>query len=142
VLTAVGVSAVYVTHDQEEAFAVADRLVLMRAGRVVQQGTPEEVWARPADELVARFLGFENVAGGRLIRHDAFRPVPSGGEAGADVRGVVVSRTYRGDHFLVRVEPDDGAPVLAVAVRWAPPPAVGDRVALAIDLAGVVELPG
>jgi thiamine transport system ATP-binding protein len=136
-LTEVGVSAVYVTHDQDEAFALADRLVVMRAGRTVQDGTPEAVWSRPADEFVARFLGFDNVVDGRVIRADAFRPDPDG-----DVRGVVVSRTYRGGHFVVRVATDGGGPTLAVAARWTPPPAVGERVALALDPGGVVELPG
>ena len=138
VLTSVGVSAIYVTHDQEEAFALADRVVVLRAGRVVQEGAPEAVWAQPADEFVARFLGFDNVVDGRVIRPDAFRPTA---DETADVRGVVVSRTYRGDHFVVRVATDDGGPVLAVAARWTPPPAPGDRVALAVDPAGVVDLP-
>jgi thiamine transport system ATP-binding protein len=136
-LTAADVSAVYVTHDQEEAFALADSLVVMRAGRVVQRGAPEAVWSRPADEFVARFLGFENVVDGRVIRPDAFRPTTDG-----DVRGVVVSRTYRGDHFVVRVATDGDGPVLAVAARWTPPPAVGERVTLALDPAGVIPLGG
>lgn len=50
-----------VTHDQGEAFALADRVVVMRDGRIAQSGTPLEVWQRPADAFVARFLGFENV---------------------------------------------------------------------------------
>jgi thiamine transport system ATP-binding protein len=136
-LTTAGVSAVYVTHDQEEAFALADALVVMRAGRVVQRGTPEAVWSHPRDEFVARFLGFDNVLDGRVIRPDAFRPSTDG-----TVRGVVVARTYRGDHFVVRVATDDGGPVLAVAARWTPPPAVGERVTLALDPAGVIPLGG
>jgi thiamine transport system ATP-binding protein len=134
-LTTAGVSAVYVTHDQEEAFALADALVVMRAGRVVQRGTPEAVWSHPRDEFVARFLGFDNVLDGRVIRPDAFRPSTDG-----TVRGVVVARTYRGDHFVVRVATDDGGPVRAVAARWTPPPAVGVRVTLALDPAGVIPL--
>jgi thiamine transport system ATP-binding protein len=134
-LTTAGVSAVYVTHDQEEAFALADALVVMRAGRVVQRGTPEAVWSHPRDEFVARFLGFDNVLDGRVIRPAAFRPSSDG-----TVRGVVVARTYRGDHFVVRVATDDGGPVLAVAARWTPPPAVGERVTLALDPAGVIPL--
>src|SRR5680860_351869 len=56
-----GVTAVYVIHDQEEAFSVADRVVVMRQGRVAQLGHPEEVWRRPVDEWVARFLGLDAV---------------------------------------------------------------------------------
>ena len=50
--------ALYVTHDHEEAFALADRIVVMRAGRVVQVGAGADVWRRPADEWTAAFLGF------------------------------------------------------------------------------------
>jgi thiamine transport system ATP-binding protein len=54
-------TTLYVTHDHEEAFALADRLVLMRDGRAVQVGTPGEVWRRPRGEWAARFLGLRNV---------------------------------------------------------------------------------
>jgi len=55
-----GFSAVYVTHDQEEALALADRLVIMRKGRVEQVGTPEEVFEQPVSEYVADFIGMAN----------------------------------------------------------------------------------
>jgi iron(III) transport system ATP-binding protein len=53
----VGITAVYVTHDQEEALAIADQVVLMNAGAVVQAGTPEDVYRKPADAFAADFLG-------------------------------------------------------------------------------------
>ncbi|MGW0120916.1 ABC transporter ATP-binding protein [Streptomyces sp. NPDC003327] len=56
-----GTTVLAVTHDQGEAFALADRVVVMRDGRVAQSGAPLEVWRRPASEFVARFLGFDNV---------------------------------------------------------------------------------
>ncbi len=56
-----GTTVLAVTHDQGEAFALADRVVVMREGRIAQSGTPLEVWQYPADEFVARFLGFDNV---------------------------------------------------------------------------------
>ncbi|WP_181009065.1 MULTISPECIES: ABC transporter ATP-binding protein [unclassified Streptomyces] len=56
-----GTTVLAVTHDQGEAFALADRVIVMRDGRVAQSGTPVEVWRRPASEFVARFLGFANV---------------------------------------------------------------------------------
>ena len=61
ILKRVGVTALYVTHDQEEAFAIADRLVLMHKGRVEQVGTPTNVYTQPANEFAARFLGFDNL---------------------------------------------------------------------------------
>jgi ABC-type Fe3+/spermidine/putrescine transport system ATPase subunit len=60
-------TAIYVTHDQEEAFAVADRIVLMNAGRVLQTGTPHAIYRHPGSVFAARFLGLNNLLPGRLI---------------------------------------------------------------------------
>ena len=57
-------TAIYVTHDQDEAFALADRLLVLRAGRVAQAGAPAEVYAAPANRFVAEFLGLKNVLPG------------------------------------------------------------------------------
>jgi ABC-type Fe3+/spermidine/putrescine transport system ATPase subunit len=56
----VGITTIYVTHDQEEALAIADCVALMSGGEVVQAGTPEEVYLQPATEFAADFLGFGN----------------------------------------------------------------------------------
>jgi ABC-type Fe3+/spermidine/putrescine transport system ATPase subunit len=56
-----GVTAIHVTHDREEAMTMADRLVILEAGRIAQVGTPEEVYDRPASAFVANFMGAENV---------------------------------------------------------------------------------
>ena len=61
-LRRIGITALYVTHDQDEAFAIADRVAILHRGRIHQVDTPEELWLRPATEFVARFLGFENFA--------------------------------------------------------------------------------
>ncbi|MBP7686380.1 MAG: ABC transporter ATP-binding protein, partial [Thermoflexales bacterium] len=66
ILKAAHLTAIYVTHDQAEAFAVADRVVIMNAGRIEQIGTPVEVYARPASEFVARFLGLPNLIDGTV----------------------------------------------------------------------------
>ncbi|HVK28706.1 MAG TPA: ABC transporter ATP-binding protein [Nocardioides sp.] len=57
ILVEAGTTALLVTHDQDEAFAVADRVALMRAGRIVQEGPVGEVWARPVDDEAREFLG-------------------------------------------------------------------------------------
>jgi len=67
ILKGAGVTAIYVTHDQQEAFAVADRVVIMDQGRKVQEGRPEEVYQRPATEFVARFLGLANLLPGQVV---------------------------------------------------------------------------
>ena len=56
-----GFTAIYVTHDQEEAFALSDRIILMRAGRIEQQGTTGEIHAAPLTRFVAGFLGMKNI---------------------------------------------------------------------------------
>jgi putative spermidine/putrescine transport system ATP-binding protein len=56
-----GLTTVYVTHDQEEALSLADRLVVLRDGEVQQIGTPEEVYAQPANGYVASFMGYRNM---------------------------------------------------------------------------------
>jgi iron(III) transport system ATP-binding protein len=59
-----GFTAIYVTHDQEEAFALSDRILVMRAGRIDQDGTPEALHGTPRTQFVARFLGMRNVVAG------------------------------------------------------------------------------
>jgi ABC-type Fe3+/spermidine/putrescine transport system ATPase subunit len=70
ILKQVGVTAIYVTHDQEEAFSVADRVIIMEQGRIVQQGTPQAVYRHPASVGVARFLGLTNLIPGRVVATD------------------------------------------------------------------------
>ncbi len=64
VLTGTATTAVFVTHDQAEAFAVADVLAVMRAGRLRQMGTAREVWTHPVDDWVAGFVGYTSVLDG------------------------------------------------------------------------------
>ncbi len=54
-------TALYVTHDQDEAFAIADRLIILNAGRIQQMGAPIEIYQQPANEFVARFMGLTNI---------------------------------------------------------------------------------
>ena len=69
ILTELGVTALYVTHDQAEAFAIADRAVMMNAGRVEQIGPPEMIYRCPANPFVAHFLGLTNLAEGLILDH-------------------------------------------------------------------------
>jgi thiamine transport system ATP-binding protein len=155
-----GVTALFVTHDQDEAFALADRIVILRDGRVEQIGAPQEVWRRPATEFAARFLGFANVvdaiAADRVVRTPWGEiPVPDGGPAVAGrvrvaarpdglrldptgrVAGQVTRTTFRRDHFVVEVATDVGPLEVAAAIA----PALGAPVAVALDPDAVVVLP-
>ncbi|MGB8648159.1 MAG: ABC transporter ATP-binding protein [Anaerolineae bacterium] len=66
-LKRIGMTALYVTHDQEEAFVIADRLVIIKEGQVAQSGAPAEVYGHPASAFVARFLGLTNLVPTREI---------------------------------------------------------------------------
>jgi spermidine/putrescine transport system ATP-binding protein len=70
----VGITFLYVTHDQEEALTMSDRLAVMNAGRIVQIGTPREVYEEPADAYVADFLGVSN-----LMEVEVTGPAPGAG---------------------------------------------------------------
>jgi ABC-type Fe3+/spermidine/putrescine transport system ATPase subunit len=63
-------TAIYVTHDQEEAFALADRVVVLNAGKVEQEGEPQAIYSQPASAFVARFLGLSNLLPGEVLYQD------------------------------------------------------------------------
>jgi len=65
-----GVTAIHVTHDREEAMTMADRLVIMQAGRIAQVGTPEEIYDSPASAFVANFMGAENALPVHVVRNE------------------------------------------------------------------------
>jgi ABC-type Fe3+/spermidine/putrescine transport system ATPase subunit len=148
----VGTTFVYVTHDQEEAMSMADRIAVMNDGRVEQLGTPEEIYRRPASRFVADFIGDSNfftatVDGGSAQLADGSR-VPCGDGTGAatlmvrpesiqldardgSIRGSVVLTSFLGSYVRVAVQTQASSAPVIVALREASSvPAVGDDVAL------------
>ncbi|MGH3132671.1 MAG: ABC transporter ATP-binding protein [Gaiellaceae bacterium] len=131
------VTGLYVTHDQAEAFALGDRVAVMRDGRVVQTGTPDELWAEPADEDTARFLGLGNVRDGKVIRPEAISVRPArDGERG---HGVVEAAARHGPTVRLVVRLDSGE-ALEAAVTALAHPEPGERVHVDVDAAGIAEL--
>ena len=130
-------TVVHVTHDVGEAFALGDRVAILREGRLAQVATPEALWARPADDWVARFLGLRNVVpdGDRatVTRPEAVRVEQGQG-------AVVVSVDRDGPLVRLRVRRDDGAELESVTTGTEHP-GPGDRVSIAVDSAGVFEVP-
>jgi len=133
----IGLTVVHVTHDVGEAFALGDRVAILRAGRLAQVAPPEELWSRPADDWVARFLGMRNVTrdGDRatVTRPEAVRLV-----CGDDAEVVAAERD--GPVVTVRVRRVDGTELDALAVGVDVPP-IGKRVGVRIDPAGVMVVP-
>jgi ABC-type Fe3+/spermidine/putrescine transport system ATPase subunit len=66
ILHRTSIPAIYVTHDQEEAFALADRVLILHDGRIVREGTPADVWTNPGSAFVAGFLGLGNILAGKV----------------------------------------------------------------------------
>ncbi|MGZ4499165.1 MAG: ABC transporter ATP-binding protein [Nocardioidaceae bacterium] len=124
ILVAAGTTALLVTHDHEEAFAVADRMAVMRAGRVVQAGTLEEVWRAPVDGDVATFLGYATV----LTGEPAARVLTAGGSTGED--GPVALR-----RSALRCRPHGSLRGRVLSARVTP-----EQVRLTVDVEGVGEV--
>jgi ABC-type sugar transport system ATPase subunit len=101
-----GLTTVYVTHDQEEALALADRLVVLRDGVVQQIGSPEQVYAHPANRYVAGFMGYRNMIPAEVSDVDGEAVTVSAG--GATLRGVNRDNLVAGA-AVVAVRPTDFA---------------------------------
>ena len=131
-----GITFVHVTHAQDEALALSDLVVLMRAGRIEQQGTPEALFDRPRTAFAARFMGGHNVVPGHsgsavAVRSDRTRLAPPG-EAGA-LDAAVRAVEYTGAGFaltLAAAGADDLTVLLDEAEYRASGVAPGDRVGL------------
>jgi thiamine transport system ATP-binding protein len=150
ILVAAGTTALMVTHDHDEAYTVADRIAVMRAGRLVQSGAIEEVWAAPADPDTALFLGYAQVlvddAAERLlaaaglpparavaVRRSALTVDPSSEpDRPRALRGLVLAAQVTPDQvrLVVRV---DGMGELGAVASVSTHPAAGDSVRLAVD---------
>ena len=150
ILRAAGATAVFVTHDQEEALSLADRVAVMRAGRLLQVGTPADIYEHPGDPFVAAFVGEADVvwgdSDGRVVTTELGvlvpgEPVPEGralvvvrGESvrvrlDGSGRAVVRSITFYGHDQVIEVDLPDGTRIRArtIPTRHFEP---GDRVKL------------
>ena len=160
-----GITTIYVTHDQEEALVISDRICIMRAGRVHQIGTPQDIYARPATLFVASFVGAMNVLsdvtigprGEVALGAGAPSLAPLAGlsrvtlairpedvilgdrpeEPSIVLEGVVTKATFAGREAYYRVEVAGGLSLLAHVYRphERPLAALGERVALTLPMA-------
>ncbi|TAK13090.1 MAG: ABC transporter ATP-binding protein [Anaerolineae bacterium] len=162
ILRATHQTALYITHDQEEAYVVADTLILMNAGQVAQIGAPQAVYRAPASPWVARFLGLDNILPGTasdgavdtavgtfpysgpergavevLLRPDAARLE----SPGILLRGRLVERAFRGGQVLLRL--DVNGVILKFEIRAATDlPETGAECVLKFDSASGVQVWG
>ncbi|HBD34700.1 MAG TPA: ABC transporter ATP-binding protein, partial [Cupriavidus sp.] len=164
-LRSLHITAVYVTHDQAEAMALGDRIIVMDKGRIAQAGTPQEIYRSPANAFVADFIGTMNhlpavaearrwrVPGGTVPMapsNDApvstlarlmFRPedVALVQADQAHVEGTVVTALFLGNHTRLLVDVGTGQPMVVETARrdaWR----AGERVGLRIDTDHLITL--
>jgi putative spermidine/putrescine transport system ATP-binding protein len=142
-----GVTMVFVTHDQAEALALADRIVLMKDGKIEQLGTPHELYAEPATAFAAEFMGFENIfrlEGRNLVSDSGQMPLgfnagsallawrPSGVQVGnGPFTGTVSASSFAGGHREYVIDTPLGQ-IKADASIETPEVPIGD--AIAFDL--------
>ena len=158
-------TAIYVTHDQEEAFILADRVVVMNAGRVEQIGSPQEIYRHPDGVFVARFLGMNNLLPGRvesngnekfvkteigvfpapnavpgpatvLLRPDGIQP---GAELTCLLSGVMTETSFRGGLVRARLAVDDVALDFDFP-SYVPLPPVGETLTVSFDPAQAIQI--
>lgn len=164
----VGLTFIAVTHDQEEALTMSDRIAVMRDGRIEQTGTPREIYDRPATEFVARFIGRCNVVEGRAgnfdgrilevetaslgrIRAHAAEAPAQGSRVSVAVRPeaimpaaegaelTVEDAVFAGGSMRLNLRAADGSRVVAESPRGVRVPEVGEKLRVHVpDLAGTV----
>ena len=158
--TDVGITTLFVTHDQEEALGISDRVGVMSHGRLEQLATPREIYRQPASGFVARFVGTMNELPATIVDHHTIdvgglrlpcpaaapfaahehvlllvRPEDAQVQTGTGLPGTVTSFTFQGAITVVGVRLDrfDRSVLAAMASSIAPTVAIGDRIGLTLD---------
>ncbi len=165
ILRARATPCLFVTHDPEEAMRMGDRIALMRGGKIIQTGTPQELYDRPVDGLAAQFFGevnllpcqisagraragifscpAENFAGDNpflLIRPEAFSLRPPD-DSPLAVRGQIIAASFLGGDSLLSLRLDELAPALIARLRGRCQPQAGEMITLYLRREDVRLLP-
>lgn len=165
-LRRLGQTVIYVTHDQEEAFAIAERVIVMNHGRVAQIGPPEALYAQPANAFVARFLGLDNLLEGQVVAESGGRvvrtalgdfPAPDGAhgsvqvlirpevarlDGGGDfaIEGRLAERSFRGSVVRAILAHPSGVRLTFDFHPRAELPPVGDSLRVGLDADEAVQV--
>lgn len=134
-----GIAFLFVTHDQEEALSLSDRVAIMNLGLLEQLGTPREVYRSPKTRFVAEFLGNVNWLNGAGVRPEAIR-VSRGGRAG-DVAAVVEGQTFLGNCVHLKARLEGGSTCIAEVAQQACDFQPGERIFLSWNPADEFRVP-
>ena len=141
IFESVGATALYVTHDREEAFSIADRVAVIDRGRIVAEGSPEELWNRPPNERAAELIGLENRLSPKVLTSLAVGASNTSQTVNVPVMAISLSTeeptnatvrraSFRSGRYRVDVELDAGSSVVGVSDQRLE---TGTRVAVSID---------
>ncbi|MBL8131087.1 MAG: ABC transporter ATP-binding protein [Anaerolineae bacterium] len=164
IIKQIGLTAIYVTHDRQEAFATADRIAVMNAGRIEQVAAPQDLYRRPATAFAAQFIGLRNVfpvismRDGRaatiagefavqtipdaiLIHPGGIRLSEATRQCGQVLPGKIGDMTFAGSTYQVQVTLTSGVSLwLELSSYSAPPPQVGAEVSIEIEPDAVIPM--
>ncbi|MFW6380851.1 MAG: ABC transporter ATP-binding protein [Spirochaetota bacterium] len=128
-----GVTALYVTHDQSEAMSMSDRIAVMNNGRILQDGTPEALYFQPVDRFVARFVGRSNTISDngelRVVRPERIRFSPSS-EDDLQFNGNVRQVSFQGDRYEVVTAVNTGREWISYTLQK---PTIGSQLTLYVN---------
>ena len=171
ILKDLGMTAIFVTHDQTEALTVGDRVAVMNQGRILQMGSPESLYLHPNSVFVAEFLGYKNLLAGNItgggVKTDLgtwYPPVgtykekekvtvviPPDGIRVFDkapsederpmVRGRIVSRLFTGQNYRITVAVDGGVSIIGDLPNQQTPPETGEQVRLWLNPEKMIVIP-
>lgn len=148
IIKRVGLTAIYVTHDQQEAFAIADRVVLMNQGRIEQDSPPERIYQEPETVFTAQFLGLDNIVSGEIVRqltgqavqpegvyllHPDLIALASDNMTESVFEGNVTERVFMGRYYRLRVRVANNTTLTINATSAHTIPVIGERVRLHLE---------
>lgn len=156
IIKSVGLTTVYVTHDQQEAYAVADKVAVMNAGRIEQIDTPEALYRQPETVFVARFLGLSNFATRDALPDDLLARISDSQETMAQtlllhpdglhlsndglLSGQVCEKVFQGGRYRLRVRISDDVLLTFRVDSGGDVPQTGDTVQIAVRPERVIPL--
>lgn len=149
IIKQIGLTAIYVTHDQQEAYRIADHIAVMNGGQIEQIGQPEQLYYHPKTEFVARFLGMNNIVPRSFLEKHfdisvngqtfLLHPNALTFDVQGQVEGQVVERVFQGHSYKLKVLIDDRILVISIPSSKIVPPR-NETIRLSIDVEALQAL--
>ena len=143
IIKQIGLTAIYVTHDQQEAYAIADRIAVMNHGKIEQFDRPQALYQRPETAFVARFLGLNNIIPAEFMRdyvqlepsadHYLIHPQSLVFDDNGNLAGKITGILFQGDRYRIEISADKGIDLTTYLSTTKNVPQIGDSVTLRIE---------